>query len=245
MITSIQNEQVKKWRRLHKRKGREKSNSFLVEGVHLVEEACRSGWEVLEIILQENIEAPQICEDIPHTYVSEKVFAHLSQTQTPQGIAALVKMRPTERTVSANVLLIDAIQDPGNLGTIIRTADAAGFDTVILGDHTVDVYNDKTIRSTQGSLFHVSIMNRNLKQVIPKLQEDGYTVWASALENAEVYNEVSPTNKTALIVGNEGAGIDESLLELADTIVKIPIHGQAESLNVSVAAGILMYYIKS
>jgi len=245
LITSTQNEQVKKWRKLHKRKGREMSGHFMVEGFHLVEEACQSNWNVIEIILQENIELPSFCQKHPYSYVSEKVFAHISQTKSPQGIAAIVKMRQTESKSSSRVLLVDAIQDPGNLGTIIRTADAAGFHSIILGNGTVDVYNDKVIRSTQGSLFHVAISQGNLNNIIPNLQQDGFTVWASALEDAKIYNQVERQGKTALIVGNEGSGIDNSLIKKADIIVKIPIHGQAESLNVSIAAGILMYYINS
>ncbi|HLR52300.1 MAG TPA: RNA methyltransferase [Candidatus Avamphibacillus sp.] len=245
LITSTQNEQVKKWRKLHKRKGREISGQFMVEGFHLVEEACQSDWEVIDIILQENMQLPSFCKKHPHTYVSEKVFAHISQTKSPQGIAAIVKMKQTDFKWSSKVLLVDAIQDPGNLGTIIRTADAAGFHSIILGNGTVDVYNDKVIRSTQGSLFHVTITQGDLKNIIPHLQLDGFTVWASDLENAKIYNQVERQEKTALIVGNEGSGIDNTLLKKANMIVKIPIHGQAESLNVSIAAGILMYYINS
>lgn len=245
MITSLQNEQIKKWRKLHRKKDRDATQTFMVEGFHLVEEACYSNWEVLDIIVEAGVQPPAYCTQLPVTYVSDKVFAHLSQTKSPQGICAIVKMNTPGHELGSKVLLIDAIQDPGNLGTIVRTADAAGFNSVVLGDHSVDIYNDKTIRSTQGSLFHVSVIKQNLYHTIPHLQEQDYAVWGAALEGAQIYHQVSPQEKTALLVGNEGAGIDQSLLEIVDTIVKIPIYGQAESLNVSVAAGILMYYLNS
>lgn len=245
MITSPQNEQVKQLRKLQKRKEREKSKTFLVEGFHLVEEAHYSDWEILEVIIKENIELPKSYETYPVTRVSEKAFNHIAQTKTPQGIAAKLRMKKNIKPLNEKVLLVDAVQEPGNLGTIIRTADAAGFSSVILGDKTVDVFNDKTIRATQGSLFHVTIEHKSLSEIIPELQNDGYFIWASALQNATIYNSIKPSEKMALIVGNEGSGIQESLLKLADELVYIPIHGKAESLNVSVAAGVLMYYINS
>lgn len=243
MITSLQNDHVKHWRKLHKRKERESSKSFIVEGFHLVEEACHSDWDVLEIIIQEHVDLPDFCHGYPVTRVSKQVFTYISQTRSPQGIAAKLKMKHAILSLNDKVLIVDAIQDPGNLGTIIRTADAAGFSSIILGDNTVDVYNDKVVRATQGSLFHVSMVYQNLNKAIPQLQEEGYTIWASTLKNAEVYHQIKPNKKTALIVGNEGAGIQDSLLDIVDTLVYIPIYGKAESLNVSVAAGVLMYYI--
>src|SRR5699024_10612671 len=141
-------------------------------------------------------------------------------------------------------LLLDAIQDPGNLGAIIRTADAVGFGAVILGEETVDVFNDKVIRATQGSLFHIPVISAKLEDMIEELKEVGFTIWASTLEKATYYDELDVPKKVALILGNEGAGIRQVLLEQADTCVKIPIYGKAESLNVGIAASILMYYIK-
>src|SRR5690625_734014 len=141
-------------------------------------------------------------------------------------------------------VLVDSIQDPGNLGTIIRTADAAGFTKVVLGNGTVDMYNDKVIRASQGSIFHIPVVSKDLREEITILQSKNILVLASALEHAISYESVQVTGKSALIVGNEGSGIKKELLEVADKIVKIPIYGKAESLNVSVAAGILMYYMR-
>lgn len=243
MITSVQNQQVKKWRKLHNRKDRNKFGLFFVEGDHLVEEAIKSGWDVKEIIINDKKRVPDLARDISITVVSEEVFQHLSQTKAPQGIAAIIAKRNIPLQLDSHILLVDAIQDPGNLGTIIRTADAAGFSGVVLGEGTVDVYNDKTIRATQGSIFHISIVEAPLPKEIHNLKYNGYTIWASALKNAVPYQEVEKRRKLALIVGNEGSGIHEHTLSLADSIVKIPIYGKAESLNVSVAAGILMYHM--
>ncbi|QKY71651.1 RNA methyltransferase [Lentibacillus sp. CBA3610] len=243
MITSLQNHKVKQWMKLHNRKGRKQTGMFLIEGFHLIEEAYQSNWEITEVILVEGVEGPEWCGDYPATYVSRKVLQHMTMTETPQGIAATIKIKHPIESAANTVLLIDSIQNPGNLGTIIRTADAAGFDMVMLGDGTVDLYNDKVIRATQGSLFHLPILHGNLLEKIPDLQAGGFTVWASALTDAISFKETNVSDKVALIVGNEGAGVNSDIVKLADQSVKIPIYGQAESLNVSVAAGILMYSI--
>lgn len=245
MITSVKNNKVKAWRKLHKRKERIHSGTFLIEGLHLVEEALKSDWTIDEIIAVDMIELPDWVREVPVELVSDHVFQHISQTKTPQGVAAIVKMDNPVKSGGSHVLLIDSVQDPGNLGTMIRTADASGFDGIVLGNETVDLYNDKVIRSTQGSLFHIPIYQANLHDEIMALKKDGFNIWATALsENAKAYNEIKRIDKIALMVGNEGAGIQTELLQLADTIVTIPIYGKAESLNVSVAAGILMYHVK-
>lgn len=244
MITSIQNNKVKAWRKLHNRKERMNTKSFLVEGYHLIEEAWKSDWDIHEIIVKQGSEIPGWSEKYPVAEVSDTVFNHIAQTKTPQGIAAVIRMKQPAMVTGNYVLLIDAIQDPGNLGTIIRTADAAGFDAVCIGEETVDLYNDKVIRATQGSLFHIPILQTNLPEQVDRLQTEGFSIWATALKNAKTYNQIAVDGRVAIIVGNEGAGVQTSLLQAADNIVTIPIHGHAESLNVSVAAGILMYHIK-
>jgi|SRR5690625_659449 len=244
MITSTQNSQVKKWKKLHTRKGRIKTGLFLVEGFHLIEEAKQSNWEITEIIIREDVDVPTWCEDQFIHIVSEAVFQHIAQTNTPQGIIGVVKMKEWARFTGNHVILIDRIQDPGNLGTIIRTADAAGFSAVILGKGTVDLYNDKVIRATQGSLFHIPILQAGLIDEISELKREGFSVWATALEDSTKYTELEVPKKVALVLGNEGSGIDEGILHVADSVVNIPIYGKAESLNVSIAAGILMYYLR-
>lgn len=245
LITSIKNEKVKTWKKLHKRKGRNNAQAFLIEGLHLVEEAWKNEEKILEIIVDESIDVPEWAKDYPNEAVSKQVFQEISQTETPQGIAAVIAMSEKQQATGNNILLIDSVQDPGNLGTIIRTADAAGIDAIVLGEGTVDLYNDKVIRSTQGSLFQIPIYEANLTVEIPKLKEMGFKIWATALEDAKRYHDLPIPEKVALILGNEGAGVNTDFIEAADERVTIPIYGKAESLNVAIAAGILMYYLKS
>src|SRR5690625_1999316 len=244
VITSVQNNQVKEWKKLHRKKYRIETNTFLIEGMHLIEEAFNSDWEIETVIVQEEMEAPTWMNEENVVFVTKRVFKEISQTEAPQGIAAIVNMKTLIPKKEQYVLLIDAIQDPGNLGTMIRTADAAGFSKVVLGNGTVDVFNDKVIRASQGSIFHIPVVSKDLREEITILQSKNILVLASALEHAISYESVQVTGKSALIVGNEGSGIKKELLEVADKIVKIPIYGKAESLNVSVAAGILMYYMR-
>lgn len=245
VITSLQNNQVKHWRKLHTRKYRNKTNSFLIEGFHLLEEARKSNWQIDTVIVKEDTSFPSWVEEYELVYVSDKVFKEITQTESPQGIIAEVKMKTIPRNNEKSILLIDAVQDPGNLGTMIRTADAAGFSAIGLGVGTVDPFNEKVIRASQGSLFHIPIYQTNLIDEIKKLKEANFSIFASALEGAKNYLDVEVPEKVALIVGNEGAGINQEILALADKIVIIPIYGRAESLNVSVAAGILMYHISN
>lgn len=243
MITSVQNPKVKEWRKLKQKKERDKLGIFLIEGTHLVEEAHESEWEISEIIYEESYSLPEWADMYTCYAVTDNVFTSITETKTPQGIAAIVRKQSVSAATGSKHLLLDGIQDPGNLGTIIRTADAAGFDTVILGKGTVDLYNDKVIRSTQGSVFHLSVMEGDLHSYIGEFKEAGFEIWTTSLDNAEYYTDVEVPEKLALILGNEGAGVSTSILEKASKNVKIPMYGKAESLNVSVAAGILMYHI--
>lgn len=243
MITSVQNTQVKNWKKLHRKKYRDREGCFLVEGQHLIEEALESDWSVLEVIISEDASYP-LPPDMKTTIVSRQVFAEISQTETPQGIAAVVKQQNWSYSPQSLTLLVDAVQDPGNLGTLIRTADAAGFDHVVLGSGSVDPYNDKVIRATQGSIFHIPHFQGKLENYIGLLKESEITIWASTLQNSLPYKELSIPEKGALIVGNEGQGIHQDYVNLADELVHIPIYGEAESLNVSIAAAILMYHLK-
>src|SRR5699024_7380004 len=154
-----------------------------------------------------------------------------------------VQMKTHRWGAFQNLLVVDSLQDPGNLGTMIRTADAAGFEAVILGDGSVDLYNEKVIRATQGSIFHIPVFQFDLITNIPVLKQEGFRIWASALSGATSYNVLTPAEKNALVIGNEGAGVSDEVLLLADYQVKIPIYGKAESLNAGIAAGILMYYM--
>lgn len=244
LITSTHNKLVKQWKKLHTKKHRQSAQQFIIEGEHLLEEAYKSGWEIETIIVVEKAIVPGWAEQIPQVLVSRQVFREISQTETPQGISAVVHMQKPQPITGDYILLLDAVQDPGNVGTMIRTADAAGFSGVIIGTGSVDLYNDKVIRASQGSIFHIPVVQGDLANHISNLKKADFTIVASALEQAQPLPNISRLARMALIVGNEGAGIHPEILTTADTIVKIPIYGRAESLNVSVAAGILMYSLR-
>lgn len=247
-IHSVKNPQVKQWKKLLTRKERDKTRTFLVEGFHLVEEALNQKEQIIEIIVSEQIGLPSRWDygTIPVTYITDEISNELSDTEAPQGIYAIC--RQTDNNLSlANAktfLLVDAVQDPGNLGTMIRTADAAGIDAVVVGQGSVDIFNPKVLRSAQGSHFHLPVVRGDLQECVEQLKEKNIPVYGTALENATTYTESVPVNEFALIVGNEGNGISKEILERTTANLYIPIYGQSESLNVAVATGILLYYLK-
>ncbi|MCL7749808.1 TrmH family RNA methyltransferase [Halalkalibacter alkaliphilus] len=247
-IDSVKNEHVKRWKKLHTKKGRETAGRFLVEGYHLVEEALKANMAVEYILMTEGAILPSSLsmQDQDMIIVSDQVMKELSETETPQGIAAVcvIPTEPNVDKVTGQYLLLDRIQDPGNLGTMIRTADAAGMTGVILGEGSVDVFNSKVIRATQGSIFHLPVIKGNLEKWIEVFKKSSIPVFGTALNEASSYSAIQPQSHFALIMGNEGEGVAQPLLEKTDQNIYIPIHGQAESLNVSVAAGILLYYLR-
>ncbi|WP_077621039.1 TrmH family RNA methyltransferase [Bacillus sinesaloumensis] len=246
-IESSKNPQIKQWKKLHTKKEREKTGLFIIEGFHLVEEALKSDVLIQELIISEATDIPTSwsVDDISITIVTEKIMQDLSDTDTSQGVAAICEQYSTNTSGKfSRLLLIDAVQDPGNLGTMIRTADAAGIDAVVIGDGSVDVYNSKVIRSTQGSIFHIPILKGNLHETIMRVQQEGIKVYGTSLKNAIDYKETTVGDSFALIVGNEGNGVNTEFLEKTDQNLYIPIYGKSESLNVAVAAGILLYHLR-
>lgn len=247
-VQSLQNPKVKQWKKLLNKKERDRSETFLVEGFHLVEEALKQQDQVLEIIVSEKTGVPSRLDagSTPITLVTEEISNSLSETEAPQGIYAVCRQTQSDAGLheAKTFLLIDAVQDPGNLGTMIRTADAAGIDAVIVGRGSVDLYNSKVLRSAQGSHFHLPIIRGDLKEWIVKLKEKMIPVYGTALENASLYTEITPGDSFALIVGNEGNGVNQELLTNTAANLYIPIYGKSESLNVAVATGILLYYLK-
>lgn len=247
-IQSVKNPQVKQWKKLLTKKERDKTGTFIVEGFHLVEEALKQPERVLEMIVSEQIGLPPRLDSgsIPVTFVTDEISKELSETETPQGIYAICRQTPHRDSLTAakTFLLIDAVQDPGNLGTMIRTADAAGVDAVIVGQGSVDIYNGKVLRSAQGSHFHLPIVRGSLLEWVQTLKDENIPVYGTALENAKIFTEVPSADRFALIVGNEGNGMNKEVLEHTTENLYIPIYGKSESLNVAVAAGILLYYLK-
>ena len=251
-ITSVNNQQIKDWKKLHTRKERKKTNTYLVEGFHLVEEALTYNREAIQqLIVREDIltsDAYLAIRMHPRkvTTVSVQVAAELSETETNQGIFAVVSFETTDfpEMIDGPFLLLDAVQDPGNVGTMIRTADAAGFQGVVLGKGTVDLYNSKTLRSAQGSHFHIEVYDGDLSEFISRLKDQKVKIYGTALnEHAESYKTIDEKGLFALMVGNEGSGISYDMMALVDQNIYIPMKGQSESLNVAIAASILMFYL--
>lgn len=246
-IESTQNALVKHWKKLvTSKKDRDKSEEFIVEGFHLVEEALKIEGAILHLIVREDLELPTEwkVDHLQLIQVTKAVAKELVETEQSQGIFAHCRQpvhTDQEAATWKKLLLIDAVQDPGNVGTMIRTADAAGMDAVILGRGSADPFNPKTVRSAQGSHFHIPIVRGELGDWIDKAKSASIKVIGTGLQNAVDHYNVGPLNEFALILGNEGSGVADKYLSEAETIVKIPLYGKAESLNVAIAAGILLY----
>ena len=235
-ITSINNEYIKEISKLNEKKYRDKSNKYLIEGLHLVTEALK--YDIIDtIIIREDFSYET---DIKHIIVSNEVMKKLSDNPSIPKIMAIVYKK--ESTISGNkILLLDRLQDPGNLGTIIRSAVAFNFDTIILSNDTVDLYNSKVLRSTQGMLFNINILRQDLTNVINELKKNNYTIYGTKVDNGNDVKEINNTNKFALIIGNEGTGISDNILKQCDKYLYIKMNNNCESLNAGVAASILMY----
>lgn len=246
-IESIQNSLVKHWKKLVlTRKERDKSKEFLVEGFHLVEEALKQERPILALIVREGVEIPSdwYTEDVNIFEITNEVANEIAETEQSQGIFAHCRQPEYDKEMHTSwkkLLLVDSVQDPGNVGTMIRTADAAGIDAVILGKGTADPYSPKTVRSAQGSHFNIPIVRGDIIEWVEQLKTEGITVLGTGLKNAVNYTDISAQSEFALIVGNEGSGVSSELLSMTDRNVKIPLYGKAESLNVAVATGILLY----
>ena len=239
LITSLENDKIKKILKLKDKKYRDMDNLFLVEGEHLVVEAYRSGL-LNEILLKED-EVTMIPGDI--TYISEDIVKALSTLEAPSYIFGLCHKRDEDVNLGNKILLLDRIQDPGNLGTIIRSSKAFGIDTVVLGTGCCDLYNEKVIRATQGIGFSMNIVSRDLKEVIEELKKNEVPILGTRVTLGEDIRTLTAKDKEkyALIMGNEGRGVSEEILDMCDKYIYIETDDDAESLNVSIATSILLY----
>lgn len=239
MITSKENPKYKMWSKLSQKKYRQKEQLFLVEGEHLIIEAKKAG-VLVDVLVCEGI---SFNIDAPVTYVSKPLFEKLASTVTTAGIMAVCRLLVQTVKKNDRLLLVDGVRDPGNLGTLIRSALAFGFDGVILSHDTVDIYNEKVVRATQGALFGIAISRRNLVEYVSHLQTLDVVVYAATLSHdVKLIGDVALADSMAFVVGNEGAGICETLEELCDGNVAIEMSSAVESLNVGVAGSILMSY---
>ena len=243
VISSKDNKKIKDYRKLNTTKGRKKSGLFLIEGEHLVEEAIKHGVNFEEIIISEGFDHDLELSNKALMYVTEEVMKSLSSLETPPGIIAIVKS-VKERKLSYNrVLLLENIQDPGNLGTLIRTADAFGFKTIIVSPDTVDPYNPKVLRAAQGSHFHLNILTRQVSEAVMAFK--GLKIGTSLDDAVYIDSFNKPDDDIMLVLGNEGSGLREDTLNMMDINAKIDMVGDSESLNVAIAGAILMHHFKS
>ncbi len=242
IITSKANSVVKNAKKLHQKKYRK--SAYLIEGWHLFEEAVQAGVTIEKIFALESYR-DQLAAFPQTIWVSEEILLDLADTQTPQGIVAVIQKEEVglPDLHQGKYLFLEDVQDPGNVGTMIRTADAAGFTGVIVSDKSADIYSLKTLRSMQGSHFHLPIYRLPLATFVEEAKKSNLPILATTLSReSKDYRELSSLENFVLVMGNEGQGISSVMAESADQLVHIGMKGRAESLNVAVAAGILMFY---
>lgn len=252
MITSTSNARVKELVQLQKKsKVRNEQGVFLVEGVKMYQEIPQE--QLVKIYVSETF-ADKQKEEINRLkdrrkleYLSDHVFQYVSDTKTPQGILCVVRqstycLEDILEAEDAHLLVLDNLQDPGNLGTILRTAEGAGVTGIIISKESVDIYNPKVIRSTMGSIYRVPFVYvEDLKEAIEKVKAHGIFTYAAHLDGKNSYDKEDYTKKTAFLIGNEGNGLRKEIADLADTWIRIPMQGQVESLNAAIATSVLMF----
>ena len=237
-ITSLQNKKIREWTSLHHKKDRDRTGLFLAEGEHLIQEALKA--DAVEWIITD-----ETCPfSFPHViHVTSQIMKKLSQNVSAVHLIAVCHQKKIFPAELKRVILLDGVQDPGNLGTLIRTAVSFSFDCVYLSENTCDVYNDKAIRSTQGALFHIPVIRGNLKDILDELRKEGFLSVATSLEKSKTFDEIPAQDKMAFVFGNEGQGVTKEIQRQADERLRIEMHG-FESLNVAVAGGIVMYHYR-
>ncbi|HHY82395.1 MAG TPA: RNA methyltransferase [Clostridiales bacterium] len=253
IITSPSNSNIKRIKSLMMKKFRDSEKLFIAEGRKMVAEALLSDYEVELLVFSESFSEllPIETEDraVRRLVVKDSLFGSLSDTQTPQGILAVIKQKSFDLKEEIGkdrsfLVILDGVKDPGNLGTIIRTVDAAGGNGVVLINDCVDPYNPKAVRSTMGSIFRVPVYQADdTEGLLDDLSREGYHIAASHLDGSNVFTWAGGYSKTALVIGSESHGISLTVKQKAHSLIKIPMVGGAESLNASVAAGILIYEI--
>jgi len=238
IYSSLDNRKIKDLKKLHLKKYRDKTNTFLVEGSHLVEEAFKEGY-LKELILEENTDYNI---DIKKDYGTKNVMKYLSNLDTPSNIIGVCEKKQN-KIIGSRILLLDNVQDPGNIGTIIRSAVAFNIDTIILSETCADIYSSKVIRATQGMIFKINIFYENLEETIKELKKQNYKILGTKVSGGKELKTIEKINKFAIIMGNEGKGVKENLLNLCDEYIYIKMNGTCESLNVAVATSIILYWV--
>ena len=235
MIDSVNNEKIKYFKKLRDKKYILEEKKYIVESEHLVEEAYKSGL-LLEVITSKS----DTNYDVKTTLVSEKVLKSISLLPSAPDIMGVVKYKEGNEIVGNKIVLLDNVQDPGNVGTIIRSALAFNVDTVILSNDSVNLFNDKMIRSSEGTIFKMNVIKMDLRSAIEKIHSLGIKVYYADM-NGTIDLDNAKINDYALVLGSEGKGISDYIKELSDESINIPMNNLCESLNVSVTGGIIMY----
>lgn len=255
-IKSKDNDRYKLAKSLLKGKFRNKEKKYLAEGLRTIELALQYNASIDCVFVNEDFSKEETNKktleslDRSNTcfILSNDLFDKISSTENTQGIIAVINMSKLsiddfDREKHKKIIILDRVQDPGNLGTIIRTADAAGFDMIIMTKGCVDVYNPKVVRSAMGSMFYMDIVSSDDEDILKILKENKVEIISSYLNTDNYFNEIKYSDRSALVVGNEANGISDFWIDNSDILVKIPMIGKAESLNVAISAALLMYQI--
>ena len=237
MIESLDNKKIKELRKLKDKKYKKKEKKYLVEGIHLVLEAYKKG-DLLEIILGENEDVDILVSKV---YVSNQILKSLSSLETPYKVIGVCKYPNEDLELGDKLLILDGVQDPGNLGTIIRSSVAFNISTVVLGNNCVDLYNSKVIRACQGMNFHINIIRRDLKDFITNIKKEDYYILGTNVNDGSDLKSISNLSKYAIIMGNEGNGVSKEIQDMCDRNIYIKMNDKCESLNVAVATSIILY----
>ena len=238
LYSSVDNKKIKDLKKLSSKKYRDITNMFLVEGDHLVEEAYKTGF-LTELLLEEGFDYKL---DIKTNYISKNVLKYLSSLDSSPKMIGICKKK-INNIKGNKILMLDNVQDPGNIGTIIRSAVAFNIDTIILGKGCADEYSEKVIRATQGMIFKINIVHSDLEESIKTLKNKDYKILGTKVSNGKELKSVSKHEKFAIIMGNEGSGVDKKLLDLCDEYIYIKMNPECESLNVGVATSIILYWV--
>lgn len=241
-ITSLSNSYIKYLNSLNDKKNRLSNGEYLIEGYHLVEEAKKH--DLLDTILSNDEKVLNEFKNLRTILVTEEIIKKLSTTKNPQNVIGVVKIKENKLQNSNKYIVLDGINDPGNLGTIIRTSLALGVTNFILSKDCVDIYNEKTIRATQGAIFQANLYYTDLENIYKTLSKDGYEIIVTSLDAKEDVKDLTKTAKYALVVGNEANGVSDVSLQYATKKVIIPLHNDIESLNVAMALGIVLYQLE-
>lgn len=242
IITSKDNEIIKNIKKLKEKKYR--LDSYIVEGIKMVKEAISENQEIALIAIREDFKIDFDTQNIKTVTISNKIFNDISDVKTPQGILAVIKKNQNNQieTNQEYILALDSLQDPGNMGTIIRTADSANINQIIINKTTVDPYSPKVIRSTMGAIYRTNIIEvEDLKATLKEMKSKGFQIITTDLKATQSIYDINYNNKTVVVIGNEANGVSQEILQTADKKVIIPMLGKTESLNASIAASIMIY----